>query len=172
MPYLSIHEAAEELHSGLITPTELIAETLERIEQLDGDIKAFITVMGEQALKDAEQAEREMRTGLYRSQLHGIPIAIKDLMAVKGVRLTAGSKVLADTIATEDAAVVELLHRARAVIIGKTNTHEFAYGPYTPTTHNPWDLSRIPGGSNWGTAAGLGAGNWFGAYCDGSNGAS
>src|SRR5260370_37080646 len=88
MPYLSIHEAAEELHSGLITPTELIAETLERIEQLDGDIKAFITVMGEQALKDAEQAEREMRTGLYRSQLHGIPIAIKDLMAVTWICLT------------------------------------------------------------------------------------
>src|SRR5258708_39105984 len=85
MPYLSIREAAEELHSGLITPTELIAETLDRIEQLDGDIKAFITVMGEQALKDAEQAEREMRTGLYRSQLHGIPIAIKDLMAGEGV---------------------------------------------------------------------------------------
>src|SRR6266446_4165794 len=163
MPYLSIREAAEELHSGLIAPTELIAETLERIEQLDGDIKAFITVMGEQALKDAEQAEREMRTGLYRSQLHGIPIAIKDLMAVKGVRLTAGSKVLADTIATEDAAVVELLRRAGAVIIGKTNTHEFAYGPYTPTTHNPWDLSRIPGGSSGGSAAAAVAGMCLGA---------
>src|SRR5258708_4279459 len=92
MPYLSIREAAEELHSGLITPTELIAETLERIEQLDGDIKAFITVMGEQALKDAEQAEREMRTGLYRSQLHGIPIAIKDLMAAENRRFTSRSK--------------------------------------------------------------------------------
>src|SRR5260221_9689642 len=84
-------------------------------------------------------------------------------MAVKGVRLTAGSKVLADTIATEDAAVVELLHRAGAVIIGKTNTHEFAYGPYTPTTHNPWDLSRIPGGSRGGSAAAVVAGMCFGA---------
>src|SRR6266404_5166783 len=137
MPYTSIREAAEEIHSGIITPTELVLETLERVDELDGEIHAYITVMREQALADAEQAEREMRTGLYRSQLHGIPIAIKDLMAVKGVRLTAGSKVLADTIATEDAAVVELLHRAGAVIIGKTNTHEFAYGPYTPTTHNP-----------------------------------
>src|SRR5260221_3276408 len=82
-------------------------------------------------------------------------------MAVKGVRLTAGSKVLADTIATEDAAVVELLHRAGAVIIGKTNTHEFAYGPYTPTTHNPWDLSRIPGGSSGGSAAARAAGMWL-----------
>src|SRR5260370_14244128 len=83
-------------------------------------------------------------------------------MAVKGVGLKAGSKVLADTMATEDAAVVELLRRAGAVIIGKTNTHEFAYGPYTPTTHNPWDLSRIPGGSSGGSAAAVGAGMCFG----------
>src|SRR5258708_33730008 len=104
MPYLSRGEAAEELHSGLITPTELIAETLERIEQLDGDIKAFITVMGEQALKDAEQAEREMRTGLYRSQLHGIPIAIKDLMAVKEINLITPSKMRAGYLFPANAA--------------------------------------------------------------------
>src|SRR5260221_13365385 len=84
-------------------------------------------------------------------------------MAVKGVRLTAGSKVLADTIATEDAAVVELLRRAGAVIIGKTNTHEFADGAYTPTTHNPWDLSRIPGGFSGGWAAGSCARNCYSA---------
>src|SRR5258708_33204590 len=88
--------------------------------------------------------------GLYRSQLHGIPIGMKDIIAVKNVRMTAGSKVLADYVPHEDATVVELLRRAGAVIIGKTNTHEFAYGPYTPTTHNPWDLSRIPGGSSGG----------------------
>ena len=163
MPYLSIREAAEELHSGLITPTELIAETLERIERLDSDIKAFITVMDEQALKDAEQAEREMRTGLYRGQLHGIPIGMKDIIAVKNVHMTAGSKVLADYVPREDATVVELLRRAGAVIIGKTNTHEFAYGPYTPTTHNPWDLSRIPGGSSGGSAAAVVAGMCLGA---------
>src|SRR5258708_38660413 len=104
MPYLSIREAAEELHSGLITPTELIAETLERIEQLDGDIKAFIPVMGEQALKDAEQAEREMRTGLYRSQLHGIPIAVTDLMEAYGHRSTRRSIGLAVNIHPLDTA--------------------------------------------------------------------
>src|SRR6266852_3223504 len=153
MPYLSIREAAEELHSGLITPTELIAETLERIERLDSDIKAFITVMGEQALKDAEQAEREMRTGLYRGQLHGIPIAIKDLIAVKGVRTTASSKVLADYISSEDAMVIELLRKAGAIIIGKTNTYEFAYGPFAPPTRNPWDHTRTTGGSSGGSAA-------------------
>jgi aspartyl-tRNA(Asn)/glutamyl-tRNA(Gln) amidotransferase subunit A len=163
MPYTSIREAAEEIHSGIITPAELVLETLERVDELDGEIHAYITVMREQALADAEQAEREMRTGLYRSQLHGIPIAIKDLIAVQDVRLTAGSKVLADYVAREDAAVVELLRKAGAIIIGKTNTHEFAYGTYTPPTRNPWDLSRIPGGSSGGSAAALAADMCLGA---------
>src|SRR5258706_7239103 len=163
MPYTSIREAAEEIHSGIITPAELVLETLERVDELDGEIHAYITVMREQALADAERAEREMRTGLYRSQLHGIPIAIKDLIAVQDVRLTAGSKVLADYVAREDAAVVELLRKAGAVIIGKTNTHEFGYGTYTPPTRKPWDLSRIPGGSSGGSAAALAAGMCLGA---------
>ena len=98
MAYTSIREIADEIHSGMITPTELVQETFECIDKLDSEIQAFVTVMREQALRDAEQAEREMRTGLYRSQLHGIPIAIKDLIAVKGVRTTASSKVLADYI--------------------------------------------------------------------------
>jgi aspartyl-tRNA(Asn)/glutamyl-tRNA(Gln) amidotransferase subunit A len=163
MPYLSIQQASDELRSGLITPTELLAETLERIDQLDGAIKAFVTVMRDQAFEEAEKAEHEQRTGLFRGPLHGIPIGVKDIVAVKDVRLTAGSKVLADHIAREDATVVEQLRRAGAVIIGKTNTHEFAYGPYTPTTHNPWDLSRIPGGSSGGSAAAVIAGMCLGA---------
>jgi aspartyl-tRNA(Asn)/glutamyl-tRNA(Gln) amidotransferase subunit A len=163
MPYTSIREAAEEIHSGIITPAELVLETIERVDEFDGEIRAYVTVMREQALADAEQAEREMRTGLYRSQLHGIPIAIKDLIAVQDVRLTAGSKVLADYVAREDAAVVELLRKAGAIIIGKTNTHEFAYGTYTPPTRNPWDLSRIPGGSSGGSAAALAADMCLGA---------
>ncbi len=86
MPYLSIQEASEELRSGLITPTELLAETLERIEQLDSRIHAFITVMRDQAFEEAEKAENEQRTGLFRGPLHGIPIGVKDLIAVKNVR--------------------------------------------------------------------------------------
>ncbi len=163
MPYMSIREAAEELHSGIITPTELVIETLERIDEQDSEIQAYITVMREQAQKSAEQAEQELRTGLYRSQLHGIPVAIKDIIAVKDVRMTAGSQVLADYVAQEDATVVEQLRRAGAVIIGKTNTHEFAYGTYTPPTRNPWDLSRIAGGSSGGSAAALAAGMCLGA---------
>ena len=153
MPYLSITEAAADLRSGMTTPTELLAASFERIDQLDGDIKAFVTLMRDEALADAEKAEQEQRTGLFRSPLHGIPIGVKDLVAVKGVRLTAGSRVLVDNIATEDATVVEQLRRAGAIIIGKTNTHEFAYGTYTPPTRNPWNLGYIPGGSSGGSGA-------------------
>jgi len=152
MPYLSIKEAAEEIHSGLITPAELVAETLERVDALDGDLKAFITVMRDQAYEDAERLEQELRTGLYRGPLHGVPIGIKDIIAVKGVRTTAGSKVLAHYVSQEDAMVVEQLRKNGAIIIGKTNTHEFAYGTYTPPTRNPWDHERIPGGSSGGSA--------------------
>ncbi len=153
MPYLSISQAANDLRSGLTTSTELVEDALQRIDALDSEIRAFVTVMREQAYEDAEKAEREMRTGLFRSPLHGIPIAIKDIIAVKGVRMTAGSKVLANYVATEDAAVVEQLRRAGAILIGKTNTHEFAYGTYTPPTRNPWDTARVPGGSSGGSAA-------------------
>lgn len=163
MPYTSISEAAEEIHAGIITPTELVLETLECIEAQDSEIQAYITVMREQALQDADQAERELRTGLYRSRLHGIPIAIKDLIAVKGVRTTAASKVLADHVSQEDATVVEQLRKAGAIIIGKTNTFEFAYGPYSPPTRNPWDRTRTTGGSSGGSAAAVATGMCLGA---------
>lgn len=163
MPYSSIKEIAEELHSGLITPTELIADTLDRIDAANSEIQAFITVMREQAMRDADQAERELRTGLYRSPLHGIPIAVKDLIAVKGVPTTAGSKVLANNISQEDATVVELLRKSGAIIIGKTWTFEFAYGPYSPPTRNPWKHTHTTGGSSGGSAAAVAAGMCPGA---------
>src|SRR5689334_3784670 len=155
MPYLSIQEASEHLRSGLVTPTELLAEMLEQIDARDGEIQAFVTVMRDEAFKEAETAENEQRTGLYRGPLHGIPLAIKDLIAVKNVKMTAGSQVLADYVAPEDAAVVEQLRQVGAVLVGKTQTHEFAYGTYTPTTRNPWDLERVPGGSSGGNGAAL-----------------
>lgn len=158
MPYHSIQAAAEELHSGLITPTELVLETLEYIDERDVDIQAYVTVMRDEALQAADQAEREIRTGLYRGPLHGIPIAVKDLIAVKGIRTTAGSRVLAEHISHEDAMVVEQLRRAGAIIIGKTNTFEFAYGPYAPPTRNPWARTHTTGGSSGGSAAAVAAG--------------
>ncbi len=127
MPYLSIKQAADDVRTGLATPTELVEEALARIDQLDGEIRAFVTVMREEALAQAEEAERELRSGLFRGPLQGIPVGVKDLMAVKGARTTAGSKVLADNVSQENAAVVEQLRKAGAVMIGKTNTHEFAY---------------------------------------------
>jgi aspartyl-tRNA(Asn)/glutamyl-tRNA(Gln) amidotransferase subunit A len=160
---MSIREAADEIHSGMITPTELVLETLEAIEEQDSEIQAFISVAREEALEAADQAELEQRTGLYRSQLHGIPIAIKDIIGVKGVRTTAGSRVLAEHISQEDAMVVEQLRKAGAIIIGKTNTFEFAYGPYSPPTSNPWDHSRTTGGSSGGSAAAVAAGMVTGA---------
>ncbi|GER88068.1 amidase [Dictyobacter vulcani] len=163
MPYTSIREAADEIHSGLITPVELVLETLEQIDAVDGEIQAYVTVLREQALKDADQAEREQRTGLYRSPLHGIPIAVKDLIAVKGFPTTASSKVLEHNISTEDAMVIEQLRKAGAIIIGKTNTFEFAYGPYAPPTRNPWDHSRTTGGSSGGSAAAVATGMSLGA---------
>jgi aspartyl-tRNA(Asn)/glutamyl-tRNA(Gln) amidotransferase subunit A len=154
MTYTSIREIADEIHSGVLTPTELLQQTFERIDRQESEIQAFVSMMYEQAFKDAEQAEREMRTGLYRSPLHGVPITIKDLIAVKGVPTTASSKVLADdAISSEDAMVVELLRKAGAIIIGKTNTFEFAYGPFAPPTRNPWDHTRTTGGSSGGSAA-------------------
>ncbi len=163
MLYQSIRQAYEELRSGLITPIELLADTLDSIDQLDNDIQAFVMVMRDQAYEEAEKAEHEQRTGLFRSPLHGIPIAIKDLIAVKNVRMTAGSKVLTGYIAQEDATVVEQLRRAGAVVAGKTNTHEFAYGTYTPPTCNPWNLLHSAGGSSGGSAAAVAAGMCLGA---------
>lgn len=161
--YTSIREAADEMRAGIITPTELLQETLEAIDEQDTDIQAFVTVMREEAMQAAEQAEQEQRTGLYRGSLHGIPIAIKDLIAVKGVRTTASSQVLANHISPEDAMVIEQLRKAGAILIGKTNTYEFAYGPYAPPTRNPWDHTRTTGGSSGGSAAAVAAGMSLGA---------
>lgn len=162
MPYLSISEASADLRAGLVTPTELLAEVLEEIDACDETIQAFVTVMRDEAFQAAELAENEQRTGLFRGPLHGIPLAIKDLIAVKNVRMSAGSRVLEDYVAPEDATVVEHLRMAGAVIVGKTQTHEFAYGTYTPPTRNPWDVGRVPGGSSGGNGAALATGMCLG----------
>src|SRR5260370_34273521 len=104
MLYLSIQQASEELRSGLITPTELLAETLERIDQLDGEIKAFITVMREQAYKEAEKAEHEQCTGLFRSPVQGIPTGVEGIIAVRDPHMSACCKALARSIAPDDMA--------------------------------------------------------------------
>jgi aspartyl-tRNA(Asn)/glutamyl-tRNA(Gln) amidotransferase subunit A len=137
---------------------ELFDAAVERIHQLQPKLNSFITITEEEGRKAATEAESEIRKGQYRGPLHGIPISIKDLFATRGVRTTAGSKVLAKWIPDFDATAVARLHQAGMVLVGKTNMHEFAYGVTNDNTHygparNPWDPTRVPGGSSGGSAA-------------------
>jgi aspartyl-tRNA(Asn)/glutamyl-tRNA(Gln) amidotransferase subunit A len=146
------------MRDGALSPVELAEAALQRIEALDEQVRAFVTVTRERALNDARQAERDLRAGKDRGPLQGIPLALKDLVATRGIRTTAGSQVLEDYIPDEDADVAERLAVAGTVLLGKSRTHEFAYGTFTPPTANPWDVTRVPGGSSGGSAAALAAG--------------
>lgn len=159
---LTIAEAIPLLHERKISPVDLTRAYLERIERLNPLLNAYITVTAEQALDAARQAEDEIMRGEYRGLLHGIPIAIKDNIETAGIRTTAGSSFLRGYVPKEDAEVVKQLKRAGAIILGKTNMHEWAFGvinnnPWYGDTHNPWDTSRITGGSSGGSAAAVAA---------------
>jgi len=154
----SIASLAPRIARKEISPVNLVKACLERIERHDEKIRAFITVCAEQALEAARFAEAEIFAGRYRGPLHGIPISLKDLVATQGIRTTAGSKILANWIPEADATIVQRLKEAGAIILGKANQHEFAYGPtgvnpHYGTAQNPWDPARIPGGSSSGSAA-------------------
>jgi aspartyl-tRNA(Asn)/glutamyl-tRNA(Gln) amidotransferase subunit A len=165
---LTLSEASERIHRRSVTPTKLTEVCLARIEKYNPRLNAFITVMKEQALAQARTLDAEQRAGAFRGPLHGIPIGLKDLIDTAGVRTTAASAVFADRIPTEDAEVTRRLNAAGAVIIGKLNMHEFAYGAtsvpshYGPV-HNPWNLDRIAGGSSGGSAAAVAARLCYGA---------
>src|SRR5439155_18882238 len=129
---------------------------------------AFITVTAESALASARAAETEIHGGRWRGPLHGVPVALKDLFDTAGVRTTAASGVFKDRIPTEDAEVVQRLKRAGAVLVGKTNMHEFANGgtsavSYFGAVHNPWNTAHLAGGSSGGSAAAVAAGLCYGA---------
>ena len=165
---LSLAEAADELRGKRLSPVELTRACLARIESLDPSLNAFITVTAESALATAREAEAEIHHGRWRGPLHGVPIALKDLFDTAGVRTTAGSAVFANRVPTEDAEVVRRLKAAGAVLLGKTNLHEFAYGgtsgvSHFGAVHNPWDLERIAGGSSGGSAAAVAAGLCYAA---------
>ncbi len=159
----TIAAAGSALRSGQTTAADLTEHCLERIAAIDGTVRAFVTVTADRARADAERADQELRSGHDRGPLHGIPIAIKDLVRTRGIRTTAGSAVLADYVPDEDAAVVTRLVDAGAVLVGKTNTHEFAWGVFTPPTRNPWQLAHVPGGSSGGSAAAVATGMALGA---------
>jgi aspartyl-tRNA(Asn)/glutamyl-tRNA(Gln) amidotransferase subunit A len=168
LAYLPVERLAPLVARGKISPVELVERAAQRIERLNPAVNAFITLTIESALGEARRAEREIRGGLRRGPLHGIPISLKDNIWTRGVRTTAGSKILADFFPSEDATVVRRLRRAGAIVIGKTNLHEFAYGVTTENPHygparNPWDTRRMTGGSSGGSAAALAAGIGWGS---------
>ncbi len=139
---LSLGEAASLLRSGKVSPVELTRACLQRIEQLGPRLDAFITVTADSALVEAGAAEAEIRRGLYRGPLHGIPIALKDLLDTAGVRTTGGSALFRDRVPGHDAEVVRRLKAAGAVLLGNLNLHELAYGASAVTTGPPDGSSR------------------------------
>ena len=162
LAFLSASDLAKLIRKKALSPVEVTRAALERIEQLDHRLGSFITVTAEEALRAARMAEkglRRRRLGL----LHGVPVALKDLYLTKGIRTTAGSKLLADWVPEDDATVVTRLRGAGAILLGKLNMHEFAYGPEGTNPHygtpaNPWDPSRLPGGSSSGSGVAVAAG--------------
>ena len=163
LPFETIASLAPRLRKREISPVELTDAVLDRIAAVEAKVKAYVTVMRDEARAAAKAAESAIVAGNYLGPLHGIPVAVKDLYYTRGVKTTAGSKILATFVPDYDAAVVERLKRAGAIIIGKANTHEFAMNTWTPPTRNPWDLERIPGGSSGGSGAALAAGECIAA---------
>ena len=166
--YLSISELASQIARKQRSPVEVTEALLARIGRHDGAINSYITVMAESARNAAAQAEKAVREGRALGLLHGVPIALKDLFATKGVRTTFASAAFADWVPDYDASVVERLAEAGAVIIGKLNLHECAAGTSNLVSHagpvrNPWNLDYIVGGSSGGSGAAVAAGLVYGA---------
>ncbi len=166
LAFLSIEEASRLLGRREVSSADLVQVTLARIERLNPRVNAFLTVLAEAAMRQARAADRALRSGKPKSALHGIPIALKDNFYTRGIRTTAGSKILGDFVPREDSNVAARLANAGAILLGKTNMHEFAYGitsenPHYGPVHNPWALERISGGSSGGSAAAVAAGMCF-----------
>ncbi len=163
--WASMGELARLVATKAVSPVEVVQAHLDRIAALDGQVKAYITLMADSALEAAKAAEAAVMARESLGPLHGVPVGLKDLYCTKGVKTTAGSRILGDWVPTEDATVVSRLAGAGAIMLGKLNMHEFAYGPeglnvHYGTSWNPWDASthRIPGGSSSGSGAGVAAG--------------
>lgn len=168
LTYLAIDEASRRLRRKEISPVELTQACLERIEQIDHKLNSFITLTPWVALEQARQAESEILRGEYRGPLHGIPLALKDLYETAGIQTTAGSRHFAEYVPEIDGVAVQKLRLAGAVLLGKLNLHEIALGvtnenPHFGICHNPWDLTRMSGGSSGGSAAALAAGLCLGS---------
>lgn len=165
---LTIREASDLLRSKSVSPVDLTQACLDRINTYNSKLNAFITVTGEQALAEARAAEDEIRRGKWRGPLHGVPIALKDNIDTAGIRTTGGSELFKDRVPTEDAETARRLKKAGAILLGKLNLVEFAYGgnptvTHFGTVHNPWALDRSPGGSSSGPGAAVAADLCFGS---------
>lgn len=168
LPLLDLATVSQAVQKKEVSPVELTEASLARIEALNSSLNAFITVTAESALEEARAAEKEIGRGEWRGPLHGIPLAIKDLAETAGVRTTAASAVLEHYVPSEDAEVVRRLRKAGAILMGKLNLHEFAYGGSGMIGHfgparNPWNTAHITGGSSSGSAAAVASGMCYGA---------
>ena len=168
MTQRTISEVSELVHSRPISPVELTRECLQKINALNSELNAFITVTAESALREAALAQDEIAAGKWRGPLHGIPVGLKDLIDTAGVRTTAASRVFADRVPVRDAEIVARLREAGAVLVGKQNLHEFAYGGSSVISafgvpRNPIDSEYIAGGSSGGSAAAVGGGMCYAA---------
>ena len=154
----TIKQASDVPRRKSLSPVDLTQACLQRIEQLNPRVNAYVTVTRDQALASAPQAAEEQGQGKWRGPLHGTPIALKDNVDTAGIRTTGASELFKDRIPAEDAEVARRLKNAGAILLGKTNLHEFAHGTTSAVTafgpvHNPWALDRIPGGYSGGSAA-------------------
>ena len=165
---LTIAELARLIRARAVSPVELTRAYLERIERLEPQVNAYVTVTADLALKQARELETELENGRWRGPLHGIPIGLKDNIDTAGVATTAASALYADRVPGEDAEVYRRLQAAGAVLLGKLNMHEFAYGLTSAISHvgpvrNPWSRTHVPGGSSGGSAAAVSAAMCCGA---------
>jgi aspartyl-tRNA(Asn)/glutamyl-tRNA(Gln) amidotransferase subunit A len=168
LPLLELAEVSKAVQKKEVSPVELTRACLERIERLNPTLKAFITVTDVSALEEAGKVEAEIMRGEWKGPLHGIPLAVKDLIETAGVKTTAASAVLKDNMPTKDAEVIRRLRAAGAILLGKLNLHEFAYGGSGIISHfgiarNPWNTAHITGGSSSGSGAAVAAGLCYGA---------
>lgn len=168
LPLLDLSEVSRAVQKKEVSPVELTQACLERIEQFNPNLNAFITVTDTAALEDARKAEAEIGRGEWKGPLHGIPLAVKDLVETAGVKTTAASAVLKDNVPTSDAEVIRRLKSAGAILLGKLNLHEFAYGGSGVIGHfgparNPWNTTHVTGGSSSGSAAAVAACLCYGA---------
>ena len=168
LAWRSIDDLSSAISDCDVSPVQLTELMLERIDALDGRLGAYADVWVDEAMQAARAAESEVAAGKHRGALHGVPIALKDLVDVEGKVTSAGSKVLASNVAERTATIASRLMNAGAIVLGKTNLVEFAFGPtgvntYTGTVANPWDTARVTGGSSSGSGAAVAAGCAFGA---------